>query len=77
MFHNLGVAWAGSLLGFLAIAFLPIPFLFYTFGERLRKLSKHEPTEFAIKPQNDEESKSEERGHMNPLSNEGDINSTM
>ncbi|KAK3168511.1 hypothetical protein OEA41_004959 [Lepraria neglecta] len=59
MFHSLGVAWAGSLLGFLAIAFLPIPFLFYTFGERLRKLSKHAPTEFASKPQNDEESKSE------------------
>ncbi|KAL1311840.1 hypothetical protein AAFC00_001915 [Neodothiora populina] len=47
MFHNLGVEWAGSLVGFLAIAFLPIPFLFYIFGERLRKMSKFAPTDLA------------------------------
>ena len=45
MFHNLGVNWAGSLLGFLAIAFLPIPFLFYAFGGRLRRMSRYAPTE--------------------------------
>ncbi|KAM3078050.1 hypothetical protein ACMFMG_002648 [Clarireedia jacksonii] len=60
MFHNLGVQWAGSLLGFLAIAFLPIPFLFYKYGEALRKKSRHAPTDFSAlmppKPQqNDEE----------------------
>ncbi|KAF7918295.1 hypothetical protein BELL_0371g00090 [Botrytis elliptica] len=48
MFHNLGVQWAGSLLGFLAIAFLPIPFLFYKYGERLRKMSRHAPTDFGV-----------------------------
>lgn len=52
MFHNLGVEWAGSLLGFLAVAFLPLPFLFYKYGERLRKMSRHAPTDFAI-PQHD------------------------
>ena len=41
MFSRLGVGWAGSLLGFLAIAFLPIPFLFYIYGERLRKHSSY------------------------------------
>jgi hypothetical protein len=46
MFHRLGVDWAGSLLGFLAIAFLPIPFLFYIYGERLRKHSPYAPTNF-------------------------------
>ncbi|KAJ5264859.1 hypothetical protein N7505_007652 [Penicillium chrysogenum] len=45
MFHNLGVDWAGSVLGFLAVAFMPIPFLFYVFGERLRKLSRFAPTD--------------------------------
>lgn len=46
MFHNLGVQWAGSLLGFLAVAFMPIPFLFYIYGERLRKISSYAPTDF-------------------------------
>lgn len=41
MFHNLGVQWAGTLLGCLAVLLLPIPFLFYIFGARIRKLSKY------------------------------------
>lgn len=41
MFNRLHVSWAGSLLGFLAVAFLPIPFLFYKYGERLRKHSSY------------------------------------
>ena len=55
MFNNLGVDWAGSLLGFLAVAFLPIPFLFYIYGERLRKHSSYAPTDFGAK-KSDEES---------------------
>lgn len=43
MFHNMGVEWAASLLGFLALLFLPIPFLFYVFGERIRGLSTYAP----------------------------------
>ena len=54
MFNTLGVNWAGSLLGFLALAFMPIPFLFYMFGPRLRKNSKYAPTEMG-KKKNDEE----------------------
>jgi DHA1 family multidrug resistance protein-like MFS transporter len=55
MFDKLGVDWAGSLLGFLAIAFMPIPFLFYIYGERLRKTSAYAPTDFG-KKNDDEES---------------------
>lgn len=29
MYNKLGVGWASSLLGFLAIAFIPIPFILY------------------------------------------------
>lgn len=29
MYNNLGVNWASSALGFLAIAFIPIPFVLY------------------------------------------------
>jgi len=36
MFNRLGVDWASSLLGFLAIAFIPIPFVLYMYGKTLR-----------------------------------------
>jgi DHA1 family multidrug resistance protein-like MFS transporter len=41
MYKNLGTDWASSTLGFLAIAFIPLPFLLYFYGENLRKRSKH------------------------------------
>ncbi|KAJ5691261.1 MFS multidrug transporter [Penicillium malachiteum] len=40
MFHNLGVPWAASTLGFIAIALIPIPYLFYTYGKRIRARGK-------------------------------------
>lgn len=40
MYNKLGVGWASSLLGFLSIAFIPIPFLLYKYGETLRRRSK-------------------------------------
>jgi len=40
MFNNLGVPWAGSLLGFLAVACIPIPIIFYTFNDRIARSSK-------------------------------------
>ena len=40
MYGRLGVGWASSLLGILAIAFIPIPFVLYYFGERIRRRSK-------------------------------------
>lgn len=44
MYHNLGVQWASSLLGFLAVAFLPVPIVFYLYGAKIRKLSKFAPS---------------------------------
>lgn len=40
MYTKLGVGWASSLLGFLSIAFIPIPFVLYFYGERIRRSSK-------------------------------------
>jgi DHA1 family multidrug resistance protein-like MFS transporter len=40
---KLGVGWAGSLLGFVAVAMVPIPVLFFLTGERLRKKSRWAP----------------------------------
>lgn len=36
MFHAMGVDWAESLLGFVALALIPIPIVFYVFGKRIR-----------------------------------------
>ncbi len=38
MYQSLGLGWGNSLLGFLALAFVPIPILFYRYGERVRKM---------------------------------------
>lgn len=40
MFKNLGVQWACTLLGSLAVIMIPIPFAFRIYGPRLRMKSK-------------------------------------
>ncbi|KAJ7735133.1 MFS general substrate transporter [Mycena maculata] len=40
MFHGLGNGWAASLLGFVALAMVPIPILFYRYGKAIRAKSK-------------------------------------
>ncbi|KAL8781743.1 MAG: hypothetical protein Q9213_005880 [Squamulea squamosa] len=44
MFQGLGVEWAGSLLGFVALALVPIPVVFWKFGARIRARSSFAPT---------------------------------
>lgn len=39
MYHTLGVDWASSLLGFLAIAMVPVPVVFYIWGSKIRSWS--------------------------------------
>ena len=41
MYHNLGTAWASTLLAVLGCVFVPVPFLFYFFGGRIRLASKN------------------------------------
>ncbi|KAL3703550.1 hypothetical protein TMatcc_010739 [Talaromyces marneffei ATCC 18224] len=40
MVTNLGIGWACSVLGFIAAAMIPIPFLFYIYGKKLRARGK-------------------------------------
>lgn len=40
MYHHLGVAWATSVLGFISIAMIPIPVLFWKYGAQIRAWSK-------------------------------------
>ncbi|GAA5946169.1 hypothetical protein JCM3765_000142 [Sporobolomyces pararoseus] len=43
MFENLGTQWALTLLAFLALAFMPVPFIFYYYGDRIRAKSTFAP----------------------------------
>jgi hypothetical protein len=65
MFNNLGIEWASTLLGCLAVLCIPIPVLFYLFGKKLRQKSKFAPT-MTKKPAPEEEtSESEDDPHDN------------
>lgn len=37
MYERLGLGWGNTLLGFLALSFAPVPWLFYRYGEQVRK----------------------------------------
>ncbi|PYH93834.1 MFS general substrate transporter [Aspergillus ellipticus CBS 707.79] len=41
LYHNLGVPWATSLLGFIALALAPVPFMFFFYGKKIRSYSKN------------------------------------
>ncbi|KAE9408218.1 MFS general substrate transporter [Gymnopus androsaceus JB14] len=41
MYDKLGSQWASSLLGFIALIMVPIPFVFLKYGAKLRAKSKH------------------------------------
>lgn len=37
MYKSLGLGWGNSLLGFIGLAFIPVPFLFWNYGEKIRR----------------------------------------
>lgn len=37
MYKSLGIGWASSLLAFISLALVPIPYVFYFYGPRLRE----------------------------------------
>jgi hypothetical protein len=41
MYKRLGTEWATSLLAFLALAMMPVPWLFWVYGKRIRGLSSY------------------------------------
>lgn len=44
MFENLGVQWAGTLIGCIATLMIPIPIAFRLYGPKLRRKSRLSPT---------------------------------
>jgi len=41
MYHKLGIPWGTSIFAFSAVALIPIPFLFFIYGKRLRARGKY------------------------------------
>lgn len=39
MFANMKIQWAGTLLGFVSVVLIPVPFLFYIDGRKIREKS--------------------------------------
>ena len=64
MFDNLGVQWAGTLVGCLAAAMVPIPICFYLFGKKLRAKSKFSPTMMLKPPPPDDSTDEEVEGEI-------------
>lgn len=42
VYEGLGTGWATSIFGFISLALLPIPFLFFKYGVGIRAKSKYE-----------------------------------
>lgn len=38
IYNGLGVGWGTSLLGFISVVFIPLPYFFYMYSERIRRL---------------------------------------
>jgi MFS family permease len=43
LYQNLGLGWGNSLLGFISVAMLPVPWLFAKYGESIRKNPRFQP----------------------------------
>ena len=42
MYQKLGIDWATSLLGFVALALMPVPWVFFKYGAVIRKKSRYD-----------------------------------
>ncbi|KAI5481610.1 MFS transporter [Pseudohyphozyma bogoriensis] len=74
MFHNLGSNWALTVFAFLALALVPVPFLFYKFGARIRATSSyapgHKPPQLSKVPTQHELDEAEQVGELDLRSRE-------
>ncbi|KAI8654823.1 MFS domain-containing protein [Fusarium keratoplasticum] len=46
MYQKLGIDWASSLLAFIALALLPVPWVLFKYGPRIRAKSEYETVQF-------------------------------
>lgn len=46
MYERLGIHWAGSVFAFISVAMIPVPWVFFWKGKRLRQRSRYETNDF-------------------------------
>ncbi|KAF2997775.1 hypothetical protein E8E14_001868 [Neopestalotiopsis sp. 37M] len=46
MYTALGTGWASSVLGFLSVALLPVPWILFKYGHKIRAMSKYETASY-------------------------------
>ena len=46
VYTNLGIHWATSLLGFVALALMPVPWVLFKWGPQIRSKSHYETMKF-------------------------------
>ena len=61
MFQGMGIQWASTLLGCIAVVLAPIPFIFYKYGGKIRSKSNYAPT-FAAPPDDEAAEESTDSG---------------
>lgn len=59
MYRGIGIHWASSVPGFIALAMLPLPYLFYFYGSRIRAKSR-----WASKADEDTKALTEKKGSV-------------
>jgi len=73
MFDGIGINWGMTLLGCVAALFIPMPFIFYIYGKRIRMKSKFAPAlDIKQDQRRDEEARGAseaEEARMNGLTN--------
>jgi DHA1 family multidrug resistance protein-like MFS transporter len=60
MFEGMGIQWASTLLGCVALVLVPMPVVFYLYGKKLRAKSKFAPAPDIQAGKRDEESRGRE-----------------
>lgn len=43
LYKALGLGWGNTMLAFVAVALIPIPFLFIRYGEKIRRNPRYQP----------------------------------
>jgi len=51
MFRNLGIQWSSSIPAFLSLLCLPLPYIFWKYGQKIRNWSKYSSEAIAFKTQ--------------------------
>jgi DHA1 family multidrug resistance protein-like MFS transporter len=59
MFEGMGIQWASTLLGCVALLLVPVPIWFYSRGDKIRASSKFAPTHLAPKDESTDEEKAQ------------------